>query len=131
MSRLIDADALRAAVMKILNNSIGGAYDGVYQCLEAINNAPTVEYPEQITVECDTEEDKQKLLSALRNARVTRVVEEERPQGEWEKPFLHSDGRWYHKCTNCHVCSEVSILQDKYCSFCVNCGADTRGGVEK
>ena len=54
----------------------------------------------------------------------------ERPQGEWEKPFLHSDGRWYHKCTNCHVCSEVSILQDKYCNFCVNCGADMRGGRE-
>ena len=43
MSRLIDADALRAAVMEILNNSIGDAYDGVYQCLEAINNAPTVD----------------------------------------------------------------------------------------
>ena len=54
----------------------------------------------------------------------------ERPHGEWEKPFLHSDGRWYHKCTNCHVCSEVSILQDKYCNFCVNCGADMRGGRE-
>lgn len=52
-----------------------------------------------------------------------RKVLSERPQGEWEKPFLYSDGRWYHKCTNCHICSEVSILQDKYCNFCPNCGA--------
>ena len=36
-----------------------------------IDNAPTVEYPEQIIIKCDTEEDKQKLLSALRNARLT------------------------------------------------------------
>ena len=57
-----------------------------------------------------------------------RKVLSERPQGEWEKPFLHSDGRWYHKCTNCHVCSEVSVLQDKYCNYCPNCGADMREG---
>ena len=82
MSRLIDADALRAAVMKILNNSIGGAYDGLYQCLEVIDNAPTVEYPDQVTIKCDTEEDKQKLLSALRNVKLKAVVEDER-QGEW------------------------------------------------
>ena len=83
MSRLIDADALLITIIKLVNNSVGAECDGLNQCLEAINNAPTVEYPEQITIKCDTEEDKQKLLLALRNVRVTRVVEEERPQGEW------------------------------------------------
>ena len=48
---------------------------------------------------------------------------EERPQGEWEKPFLHNDGIYYHKCNVCHICSELSILQEKYCNFCPNCGA--------
>lgn len=67
MSRLIDADALRAAVMKILNNSIGGAYDGVYQCLEAINNAPTVLHD---NYSMGYQDGVRKVLS-------------ERPQGEW------------------------------------------------
>lgn len=47
---------------------------------EIIDNAPTVEYPEQITIKCDTEEVKQKLLSALRNARLIICEEAENEQ---------------------------------------------------
>jgi hypothetical protein len=48
-----------------------------YDFLEAIDNAPTVEYPEQITIKCDTEEDKQKLLSALKNAKSFVITDEQ------------------------------------------------------
>ena len=54
--------------------------DSFHKCA-LIDNAPTVEYPEEITIKCDTE-DEQKVLSALRNARLEVRVEEERPQGE-------------------------------------------------
>lgn len=98
MSRLIDADKLPEH--KFTRESAKGSdyMRGWNDAIDAIiDNAPTVEYPEQITVECDTEEDKQKLLSALRNARVTRVVEEERPQGEWipvSKNMPNENGRY-------------------------------------
>jgi hypothetical protein len=48
-----------------------------YDFIEAIDNAPTVEYPEQITIKCDTEEDKQKLLSALKNAKLFVITDEQ------------------------------------------------------
>lgn len=95
--RNIDADALIKKFMNVCRTE----FEIKNKCMTdenviaLIHNAPTVEYPEQITVECYTEEDKQKLLSALRNARVTRVVEEERPQVEKEhkerifNPFDH------------------------------------------
>lgn len=80
--RNIDADALIKKFMNVCRTE----FEIKNKCMTdenviaLIHNAPTVEYPEQITVECDTEEEKQKLLSALRNARITGVVEEKRPQ---------------------------------------------------
>lgn len=49
----------------------------ICEVIMTIDNAPTVEYPESITIKCDTEEEKQKLLSALRNARLTICEEAE------------------------------------------------------
>ena len=46
---------------------------------------------------------------------------EDRPHGKWEEPF-EMNGKSYHKCTNCHISSEL-ILIDKYCP---ECGADMR-----
>ena len=85
MSRPIDADELanRVADLYSEGDEATDADKVVNDVIDLIDNAPTVEYPEQLTIKCDTEEDKQKLLSALRNARVTRVVESERPQSEW------------------------------------------------
>lgn len=85
MSRLIDADELANKVADLYTEG-DNATEGdkvVNDVLDLIDKAPTVEYPEQITVECDTEEDKQKLLSALRNVKLKAVVEDERPQGKW------------------------------------------------
>ena len=50
----------------------------------------------------------------------------ERPHGEWGDPFFWN-GKTYHKCTNCHISSEL-ILIDKYCP---NCGAKMYGGEEE
>lgn len=90
-----------------------------------IDNAPTVEYPEQVTVECDTEEDKQKLLSALRNARVTGVVEPERPQGEWL--IIDDTEQFIAKCSVCGRIEDSRMVKDY--PFC-HCGADMRGKEE-
>ena len=48
---------------------------------------------------------------------------EDRPQGEWEKPF-EMNGKTYHKCNYCHISSQL-ILIDK---FCPNCGAKMLNG---
>lgn len=84
--------------------------------LNAIDNAPTVEYPKAITIKCDTEEDKQKLLSALRNARLEVYVEEERPQGEWLHPYVTDIAC---ECSICHVQMPTYRF-----NFCPNCGAE-------
>lgn len=117
--RLIDADALKEA----LNDK---KVVGRFNTILLIDNAPTVEYPEQITVECDTEEDKQKLLSALRNVKLKAIVEDERPQGEWIV-----DGHHY-KCSRCGktlaiMFSETDADDLIGCPFCL---ADMRGGRE-
>ena len=95
--------------------------------LHLIQNAPTVELPEQITIKCDTEEDRQKLLSALRNAKLKVLVEEEKPQGKW----YHSIERGWH----CSECDEVvkdmpTCMRKATYKFCPNCGADMRGDRE-
>jgi hypothetical protein len=71
--RLIDADAFKEQLESAYE------YTELGEVIEMLDNAPTVEYPEQITIKCDTEEDKQKLLSAFRNAKLNAIVEEERP----------------------------------------------------
>lgn len=70
--RPIDADKLLEGEHFILKckSEFGITEMDVFR-REVIDNAPTVEYPEQIIINCDTEEEKQKLLSALRNARLT------------------------------------------------------------
>lgn len=64
------------------------------------------------------------VVDTVKNIDWDKVIEayKERPQGEWEEPF-EMIGKTYHKCTNCHISSEL-ILIDK---FCPNCGADMRG----
>lgn len=70
-----------------------------------IDNAPTVSYPFDMfrTMLCGT-------------CQAHMRIESERPQGEWEEPF-EMNGKTYHKCTNCHISSEL-ILIDKYCPEC-------------
>lgn len=115
--RLIDADELKKEWGKI-------------QTLATIiDNAPTVEFPEQITIKCDTEEDKQKLLSAFRNAKLKVLVEEERPTGKW----IYSETEYDFVCSEC---GEKPVVLNTYDTpnitdlpnyqFCRNCGAKMR-----
>lgn len=120
--RLIDADVLREQLSGkeyiTYTHEYGDAIP-VEWVMSAIDNAPTVEYPEQIIIKCDTEEDKQKLLSALRNARVKVLVEEEeRPQGKW----IGANGTYY-----CSQCKHYAFDRQRF-DFCQDCGADMRGG---
>ena len=59
------------------------------------------------------------IMQAIDNAPTV----EERPTGEWEEPF-EWNGKTYHKCTNCHISSQL-ILINNYCPYC---GAKMKGG---
>ena len=78
--RIIDTDALKENIDYYIREAgwSNSHNEALEWCKEFIDNAPTVEFPEQITIKCDTEEEKQKLLSALRNARVTICKEAEK-----------------------------------------------------
>ena len=121
--RLIDADALKEDFKKRLSFThkwIEKAKDEetkiranaviTYICevIMTIDNAPTVETHDTVNMYCDKD--------------TQIIVEQIRPQGEWEEPF-EMNGKTYHKCNHCHISSEL-ILIDK---FCPNCGADMRG----
>ena len=110
MTRLIDADKLYPDCLTKAGR--------VAISQSQIANAPTVEYPEAITIKCDTEEDKQKLLSALRNAsaRLELRVEEE---GSTGKAIIRSNG----DMSNYYICSECHKAIDGWDEFCRHCGA--------
>lgn len=110
---LISREALKKALEVTQYNDI----DDLTRTERLIDNAPTIEYPEQITIKCDTEEDKQKLLLALRNAKLKVLAEAERPQGEW----IHYLGCGIGKA----VCSECGKLGETT-KCCGNCGAEMR-----
>ena len=118
MTRLIDADALcdRFSEMEDLNPIDGNnGYLHIEEIYEVIDNAPTepqvIVFAENASKE-EIEDFKQKLENVL-----------ERPQGEWEKPF-EMNGKSYHKCTKCHISSELILIDN----FCPNCGARMGGG---
>ena len=99
--RLIDADKL---IKEVNDNKELRESERVY--LEGLLlNAPTVEEPEKITIKCDTEEDRQKLISAFRNAKLKLLVEEERPTDELNrvKNELNNELKG-HYLTNCQNC---------------------------
>ena len=85
---LISREALKKSMRKSINERYISwtktitVADIATLIFDEIEYAPTVE-PEQITIKCDTEEDKQKLLLALRNAKLKVLNEAEITQGEW------------------------------------------------
>ena len=126
MSRLIDADELANKVADLYTegDEATEADKVVNDVIDLIDNAPTVEFPEQVTIKCDTEEDKQKLLLALRNVRAIGVVEEERPHGEC-KTCRHRDPE--DKKCDCgglerQGCS-FPVSDDYFCKFYEKGGA--------
>ena len=129
MTRLIDAEAL----IKWINDSIsqfGGTYStdmlnmwGLFKDY-LINNAPTVELPENAVncvltmfgkcsynkTGCSDCEIKDKIRKALN----------ERLQGEW----IFRQGVTCSGYYKCNICREVERAEK---NFCPNCGADMRG----
>lgn len=108
--RLIDADELKKCAIpcEIHNGALTDLCVPLYQ----INNAPTVEYT--------FEEAFQKTVCE------NKLYCPARPQGEWQEPF-EANGKTYHKCTHCHISSELILIDD----FCPHCGAKMRkGGAE-
>ena len=122
---LISREALKEEVENLIGYSL--SYEAI---LNAIDNAPTVE-PKKVLV-ANVTFDKDQLEQLVRD----RVIEpikngelvlqtDERPRGEWLEPF-ESNGKTYHKCTHCHISSELILFGN----FCPNCGADMRGGED-
>lgn len=114
---LISREVLRAAVIEILQNSVGGEYDGAYECFIAINKAPTVKLDESI-------------IQAVLNKRCMTAVTNEylrslhgvRPTGKW---IYHKGLSESRECSVCGVWLDWSLVRNSYCP---NCGADMRGG---
>lgn len=100
--------------------------------IDVIDNAPTVSIP------TPTEDD---LIS--RSALINQIdttdwsdvrllvedaptVEPERPKGTWSPCYENPrNGKYYKDCSNC---GEPTLTG--YNNFCLNCGADMRGGAE-
>ena len=79
--------------------------------IKALEDRPTVEWEKVTEAHEDIGYDR-----GFRDGYAQAV--EERPTGEWEKTFPHN-GKQHHKCTNCHVSSQVILVNN----FCPNCGA--------
>lgn len=114
--RTIDAEALRKAWKKKLDNAIGAEQDGMYACLELIDNAPTVE------PNCpylSDNEVKQPCLQAPC----------ERPHGKW---LVNTVSLKCSVCNHSFFDSEENMedynpITDLNFNYCPNCGADMRG----
>ena len=119
--RLIDADELDEHKFVREEARSNDYKRGWNDAIEAIiDNAPTVEFPEQITIKCDTEEDKQKLLSAFRNARVTWFVEEEKSRGEWipvKERLPDKNGRYLVTNYNLVCLRRFSVARNEFGYF--------------
>lgn len=117
MTRLIDADALKKAIIDATYNfeQIPIRVDKVQ---EIIDNAPTVEPCYQTTSCLDCKMYDKEKHNCPRFCEVIRdLVDEveERPTGEW----IEFKGGYY-KCDNC---GEVKRAKKNFCS---KCGADMR-----
>ena len=128
--RLIDADALKKALNFVYNCDYIGSKskEGIASdIIDAIDNAPTVEVPENAVncvltmfgkcsynkTGCSDCEIKDKIRKALK----------ERPQGEWINVIYTNNGCGVGMCNQCSMHKSID-------NFCPNCGADMRGGAE-
>lgn len=93
-----------------------------------IDNAPTVDIKPFAIVKFDKDELKrlvdERVIEPIKNGELV-LQTDKRPHGEWQEPF-ESNGKTYHKCTHCHISSELILFGN----FCPNCGADMRGGED-
>ena len=113
---LISREALKEATKSFVD------CDGFNPIWQIIDNAPTVEPSFGLfrSLFCET------CQAYATNRAIVKLADEyTRPHGEWLEPF-ESNGKTYHKCTHCHISSELILFGN----FCPNCGADMRGGED-
>ena len=111
--RLIDADALKKVINKIIDEEIKIDEKwarGLKYSLKIIDNAPTVT-PDKI--------------QAIMSDYLVYRCEPQRPQGEWiyNKEMSITCSLW-----NCSVCNRLNG-NDSF-NFCPNCGAKMKGGED-
>ena len=128
--RLIDADKLKLD-LRTSNDCQNCPYNGQSLCRKScpVNEfADLVDKQETVeptfglfrTMLCET------CQAYATNRAIVKLADEyTRPHGEWQEPF-ESNGKTYHKCTHCHISSELILFGN----FCPNCGADMRGGED-
>ena len=109
---------------RLLNSEIN-------RCIEAIDNAPTVE-PETKVV-ANVTFNKEQLEKIVKKAKTDILAQIERPQGEWIYTNKEDKEKGYGGyCSNCK-CDMPIFNEDwkmKYCetNFCPNCGAKMQKG---
>ena len=127
MTRLIDADALKKVIFS-KSDSMEDLWDtaGV---LNAINNAPTVEPPNQLVLRARDDSELEQLKEAWSKGTINFtpiVAYTEIPQDRW--------GKWVVSEIQCPNCLEY-FLTDCYSTEelnkCPCCNAKMRGGAEE
>ena len=122
--RLIDADELKKAYEELTSKKFCGYRD--FEKL--IDNAPTVEPPNQLVLRARDDAELEQLKTAWGNGEIcfTPIVAyTARPQGEWIEVTKGIDSNTY-KCPFCGRLINCDKPRLKLYPFC-HCGADMRG----
>lgn len=113
--RLIDADKLKLD-LRSSNDCQNCPYNGQSLCRKS---CPVNEFADLVDRQETVERPTRGLIKVDKNGELK--IELLRPHGEWQEPF-ESNGKTYHKCTNCHISSQLILFGN----FCPNCGAEMR-----
>lgn len=125
MTRLIDADELRAKYQAILDR---GDMFCEYDIIGMVDNAPTVEVPENavncvLTMFGKCSYNKTGCSDCKLKEKIRKALKNERPHGEWiYKEFDAESG-----ISRSYWCSNCGEPRSQWCDdFCQRCGADMR-----
>ena len=134
---LISREALKDATKELYDETLDGIVKfGIEKVYDLIENVQSVEFPEQITIKCDTEEDEQKLLSLIANAKVCRFAEPDMEIAAGKCPIetggncpLRSQGEWVRKEDVIHSIAKQYSEHNELVPIWLSIG-DIKGGAE-
>ena len=118
----------REAFKKALEVTQYNDFDDLIRTERLIDNAPTVEVPEN-TVNCvltmfgKCSYNETGCSDCEIKDKIRKALENERPQGEWIFKETTDDYKVYGQCSICKQRKRID-------NFCPNCGADMKGGEE-
>lgn len=132
---LISREALKEAIKNLYNETRDGIVKfGIEKAYKEIDNAPTVEVPEN-TVNCVLTEfgncsyNKTGCSDCEIKNKIRKALNE-RPQGEWIDEGLYADYHSEHayRCKRCgwHIIESPDLIFEN--RFCKHCGAEMKGG---